>query len=405
MTMARLVFLESNTTGTGRLFMRAARAEGCEPVLIARNPELYGFAAEEDVRVVVADTSDEAAILDCCADLATESSLVGMTSTSDYFVSTAARLAKCLGLPGPSAESITSCRDKELQYGTLSAAGVLVPRTRTATTSAEAVSAAREIGLPIVLKPVGGSGSVGVRLCIDYEQVVDHADALLGQETNERGMPIRQAVLAQELIDGPEFSVESLAGELVGITRKYVSPPPVFIEMGHDFPAHLPEAETAAVCDIVRRTLEALDLQWGAAHTELRLAPRGPTIIEVNPRLAGGYIPELVRLATGIDLIRQLTRRVAGRCVRFEPERRDHASIRFVVPERSGTLLEVAGQDSARAIPGVRDVSVYRPNEAKVTLAGDFHDRVGHVIASARDPTLAKDRAEQALALLKPALG
>jgi S-sulfo-L-cysteine synthase (3-phospho-L-serine-dependent) len=402
--MPLLVFLESNTTGTGRLFMRATRAERCEPVLIAKNPELYEFAVEEAIKVVVVDTGDEAAVLGCCADLATESGLVGITSTSDYFVSTAARLAKHLGLPGPSAESILSCRDKELQYGTLSAAGVLVPRTKTATTRVEAVSAAREIGLPIVLKPVGGSGSVGVRLCVNYEQVADHADILLSQETNERGMPIRRAVLAQEFIDGPEFSVESLAGQLIGITRKYVSSPPVFIEMGHDFPAHLCEAEAAAVQDIVRRSLGALDLQWGATHTELRLARRGPTIIEVNPRLAGGYIPELVRLATGIDLIRQLTRRVAGRCVQIEPERRDHASIRFIVPERSGTLLEVAGQDSARAIAGVRDVSVYRPNEARVTLAGDFHDRVGHVIASAHDPTLAKDRAERALALLKPAL-
>jgi S-sulfo-L-cysteine synthase (3-phospho-L-serine-dependent) len=402
--MPRLVFLESNTTGTGRLFIRAARLEGCEPVLIARNPELYGFAVEEAVRVVVADTSDEAEVLDCCADLAAESSLVGITSTSDYFVSTAARLAKRLGLPGPSAESIIGCRDKELQYGALSAAGVLVPKTKTATTRVEAVSAAREIGLPIVLKPVGGSGSVGVRLCVNHGQVADHADLLLSQETNERGMPIRRAVLAQEFIDGPEFSVESLAGQLVGITRKYVSSPPVFIEMGHDFPAHLHEAEEAAVQDVVRRSLCALDLQWGAAHTELRLARRGATIIEVNPRLAGGYIPELVRLATGIDLIRQLTRRVAGRCVRIDPERRDHASIRFIVPERSGTLREVAGQDSARAIAGVRDVSVYRPNEARVTLAGDFHDRVGHVIASAHSPALAKDRAEQALALLQPAL-
>src|SRR6185369_3064170 len=111
-----LLFVESNTTGTGRLFMRAARAEGCEPVLIAKNPGLYPFATEEAVTIIAADTGNEAALLELCRNIAQQSGLAGVTSTSDYFVSTAARLAENLGLPGPSVTGITNCRDKEIQH-------------------------------------------------------------------------------------------------------------------------------------------------------------------------------------------------------------------------------------------------------------------------------------------------
>ncbi|GAA0331164.1 ATP-grasp domain-containing protein [Sphingomonas oligophenolica] len=404
MTGRTVVFLESNTTGTGRLFMRAARAEGCEPVLLATRPGLYPFAEEESVRIVEIDTADEAAVLELCEQLARDTELKGLTSTSDYYILSAARLAGRLGLPGPSVAGIETCRDKQLQHEALRAAGVRVPASLVAGTPDEAASAARQLGLPVVIKPVGGSGSVGVRLCRTEDEVAQHAAVLLSRTLNERGIPIRRMILLQQLVQGPEYSVETFAGEVVGITGKHVSDPPVFVELGHDFPAALDEADARAIAAIALRAVAALDLNWGAAHTELRLTPGGPVIIEVNSRMAGGFIPELVRRATGIDLIRELTRRVVGKEARLGRNAAGHASIRFFVPDRSGTLAALNGVAEARAVPDVCDLSLYREPGFTVALAGDFHDRIGHVMTASHDAAAARASADHALSLLSVAL-
>jgi biotin carboxylase len=127
-------------------------------------------------------------------------------------------------------------------------------------------------------------------------------------------------------------------------------------------------------------------------------------IIEVNSRMAGGFIPELVRRATGIDLIRELTRRVLGNEPRLEHSAAGHASIRFLVPERGGTLTSLSGEDEARAVAEVCDLSLYREPGFAVALAGDFHDRIGHVMTASHDPASARSSADHALGLLTVAL-
>ena len=49
------------------------------------------------------------------------------------------------------------------------------------------------------------------------------------------------------------------------------------------------------------------------------LTAKGPAIVEINPRLAGGFIPEIVRLASGIDIVREAIRLVVGEKTEIQP--------------------------------------------------------------------------------------
>jgi len=167
----------------------------------------------------------------------------------------------------------------------------------------------------------------------------------------------------------------------VGITRKYLGAPPFFVEIGHDFPAPLPEAAAGELAGFAVRALDALGLGWGAAHVEVKRTAAGPRVIEVNPRLAGGFIPELVRLARGVDLVAASVAAAVGDEVDLTPEPRGTASIRFLLAVEEGTLLAVEGMAGAAALPGVADVALYLRPGAEVTVRGDFRDRAGHVIA------------------------
>ncbi|HEU4456584.1 MAG TPA: hypothetical protein VFR81_26185, partial [Longimicrobium sp.] len=55
-----LLFIESNTSGTGRLFVQAAREIGYRPVLVTARPAKYAYLAEDGApEVVVVPRVDE----------------------------------------------------------------------------------------------------------------------------------------------------------------------------------------------------------------------------------------------------------------------------------------------------------------------------------------------------------
>jgi argininosuccinate lyase len=396
-----LGFIESNTTGTGRLFALAARSIGVSPLLFTANPDRYGYVSSEGIEVVAVETTNESALLAACRSVNSNRQLVGVASSSEYFVGAAATVARRLGLPGPDPKAVAQIRDKGKQRQLLRAAGVGIPDFRVAESVSDAIAAARVVGLPAVVKPVNGSGSNGVRLCSSYKEVEAHAGHLLKQTTNERGLPRPGRILIEQFMEGLEFSIETFGDTVIGVTKKYVGAPPNFVEIGHDFPAELPEPDLRLIRGTTLRALGALHLNWGPAHTEVKLTGDGPKIIEVNPRLAGGFIPKLVLHAIGIDLILATTLLATGREMPLEPIHRKHASLRFITICKPGKLVAASGIDAARELKGVSDVQLYVEPGALLAPRGDFRDRVGHVLATAETNQRAIATAEKALTHIK----
>jgi len=395
-----LAMVESNTTGTGRMFAVAARSRGLRPVLLGRSPERYRWVAEDGVEAARADTTDPESVVAVARAVAGPAGVAGVVTSSEYFVAVAARAARRLRLPGADPAAVDRCRDKRRQRAALAGAGIPVPAWAAAGTPQAAVAAAAAIGYPVVVKPADGTGSRGVRLCGDAAEVLGHTGALLTVGRDERGHPSLPAVLVEEYIAGPEFSVETFAMDVVGLTAKHLGPLPSFVETGHDFPAAPPEPAGA----VARAAIAALGLGFGPAHTEVRLGPRGPVVVEVNARLAGGRIPTLVRLATGVDLIGATVDAVTG----FDGGGRPlpepgpgHASIRFLVAEAAGRVRRTGGVAAAAAVPGVVDVAFsVRPGQ-HVGGTGSFLDRVGHVITAGPTAAAATIAADTALAHLE----
>ncbi len=93
------------------------------------------------------------------------------------------------------------------------AAGIPVPRERPATSPKEALAAAEEIGLPVVIKAqvlVGGRGKAGgVKKADTLEQVEQYAERILGMSI--KGLPVRK-VLVSECAD---FDAEYYVGIIV----------------------------------------------------------------------------------------------------------------------------------------------------------------------------------------------
>jgi argininosuccinate lyase len=380
--MSIVAFVESNTTGTGRLHIQAARAQGFDVVVFCSNPERYPFLNSDGVSAIVTDTSDFTVLRAAVQSMTEVQTLQGILSTSEYFAGPAARLGRDLRLPGADPDAIDQCRDKFTQRLRLRAAGIVTPRFWRLTAHRELDDVLAEIKFPCVVKPTSGTGSVGVKLCGTQEEVDGHTRLLLATDHNERGMVITPAVLVEEYIDGDEFSAEMFMGKLLGVTRKHLGAHPYFLEIGHDFPALLDTTVTSSVELDIQAALKALGLVWGHAHVEFRLVGGRPVIVEVNPRLAGGNIPKLVYLATGVDPIDLAIRAHTGQGADVHRERDEAASIRFFVLPRAGRFLTVDGISTVQKRLGVAEVEVYTKGPLDVVINGDFRDRVGHVITT-----------------------
>src|SRR5829696_1254613 len=331
---AQLVFVESNTTGTGMLALRTAARLGVQPVLLTGRPDRYRGLDETPCRVVECDTNDQAAV-ERAVSTELAGQLAGIATTSEYYLEQAAALAAANGVPGNPVDAVATCRNKVRTRQALQAGGVAQPAFAVLGEPAGADAAVATVGLPCVVKPADDSGSTNVRRCGSAAEVAEHAARVLAVRTNARGLPTAREVLVEQYLPGEELSAEMFsiggAAACIGITAKTVTGLPHFVESQHVFPASLPAPTAAEVTEVSRRALKATGFELGASHIELKLTEAGPAVIEINGRLAGGMIPELVRLATGIDLLEQQLRAVAGLPVNLEPSRERFAGIRFLL--------------------------------------------------------------------------
>jgi cysteine synthase A len=335
---------------------------------------------------VVCDTSSTLAVRAAIQDRLRCHDVAGITTTSDFYVPAVAELARWLDLPGNPSDAVNRCRDKTLLRAALERDGVHQPRFAVVTDAGQAPGAVGQVGLPCVVKPADDSGSNNVLLCRTVEQAVEHVTRVLAVRTNVRGLPMARRALVEEYLDGPEYSVEMFGVDggmdLVGITAKTVTPGPFFVETRHQFPADLPTGLALEVEASVRTALKAVGMVFGATHTEVKLTATGPAVIEINPRLAGGMIPEVIRLATGTDLVEQQVRAAAALPIDVTPHHALHAGIEFVLAQHGGVFRGVDGVPAAAAVVGVERVTVTGVSGRRVRPARNAYDRLGHVIAT-----------------------
>lgn len=268
----------------------------------------------------------------------------GVLCYQEQYVQSAARVVERLALPGFSAEAIRNCRDKRRTRDALAAAGVGQPASVAVSSLEEARAVAAGIGYPVVLKPRGLAGSMGVILVASEDELASgfdtaHTPWYPGVPTYEDG------VLVETYLDGPEISIDGAVvdGRYVPlfVARKQLSEHPYFQETGHVVDGADSLQRDGELMEMLRAAHVALGLRRGMTHSEVRLTSRGPRIVEINARLGGDLIPYVGMLATGIDPARVAVDVAVGREPEVEMTRRSAAEIRFFYPTEDSIVRDV----------------------------------------------------------------
>ncbi|MEI8702987.1 ATP-grasp domain-containing protein [Mesorhizobium sp. ISC15] len=378
-------------------YVQAARHLGLHPITLAADPIRYEYLPTENNEAIRVDTNSLDALIHECSRLSAAYDIAGITSATELTYATVGKLCRHFDLPGPNPTSIERCCDKFVQRQLLAEAGIPIPAYRLASDATEVERCAAEIGLPVVLKPAVGIGSIGVRLCRNAGELAEHTNYLLGGEHIWRSSP---RILVEEFAQGPHYWAEIMGDEILLIGTSDFGPPPYFVYHQWSFPAPLSDAEHQRISDVSLSCLRALGLGWGPTNIEFRWTNRGPVVIEVNPRLGGAPGPEIVQAACGVDLFTEHIKLVIGDELNLCRSHPQTGAARFLVADRDGILDWIDGVSRAAAIPGVVEVKLNVEPKTPIIRKGDYRDWIGYIIAVSANRALTETILQRAVNLI-----
>ncbi len=341
MKKQEVIVIESNSVGNGAAALEAAKRLGFIAHFVTADPSSYAAARKDPTRsadiVSTVATDDAGKLLHFVAGR----DVASVLAFTDYETIQAAIVGEYLGLRTPPVKGIVACRFKDL-FRRASAGCGWTPRF--ATTPFDAPDRTSPVGYPCVVKPVDESGSVGVKICRDDGEFSEALGEIRAVSKNSFGYTRARTILVEEYIPGPEYSAEMAwnPGQgcfvLIGVTKKEVSAPPYNIELGHTFPHE--EIDLACVERQIGAALVKVGLRNLVCHVEFKPRETGVAIIEVNARIGGDCILDLVKLSTGIDLAQLQLEITLGRFDSAENRAAAgrYAAVRFALPPKPGTV-------------------------------------------------------------------
>jgi biotin carboxylase len=301
----------------------------------------------------------------------------GVITNSDFPMRTASRISKHRGLKGLQPISAFIATNKLLLREVLSESGVNSPWFRKINRVEDIEYCAEQFGYPFILKPVDSSASRGVHLITNIEQISQ-------AYTQAKAHAKNGILIAEEFIDGQEFSVEAITHkgktQIVAVTEKLTTGAPHFVETGHMIPAAISRVDMDDLQQTVVSAIEAIGLNEAITHTELKINKKGFIIIEIGPRLGGDYITtDLVPLATGYDLVKNSIRLALGLPLDVLENNQRAAGIAFLTPPE-GIVQSVDGLSNLSLIEGYVKAELFVKAGDQVSNVRSSMDRAGYVI-------------------------
>jgi biotin carboxylase len=341
----------------------------------------------------VADTRDPEAVVAAGLALAERHPIAGVVTWDEYTLVPTAELVGRLGVTGNTVAAMNAARDKATSRAKFAEHNVPSATSTRVDTLDQATAAAHRTGFPVVLKPSSHAASIGV-IRVDDPDSLPAAWEFAAAGAGAQG-PEGSGVLVEEYLSGPEISVECVTQHGVttalAITRKEVAFPPYFEEVGHTVEAD--DALLPEVAPVAAQAVQALGITDGIQHVEMRLTCSGPRIIEVNSRIGGDLIGQLVRLATGLDLPRIAADVACGKVPDLTPTVRATAAIKILYSPATGTLSTRSLAPAPGPQPALlHQVTWLRDFGERVALPPEGNldtSRVGFVIVTADSPAAA----------------
>ena len=238
-----------------------------------------------------------------------------MSFATDPGVVTAAYVAEKLGLPyGGSYESVSILQDKGRFRRFLTEHNFNVPHAKSYEKLEDALCDTELFTWPVIVKPVDSAGSKGVtrvddknelRKAIEYALDFSHCDQFIIEDFIEKKGCSS---------DTDSFSID---GKLVATTfssqRFDLEADNPYAPMAYSWPATFSKENEEELASEIQRLLTLLNMKSSIYNIETREGIDGKAyIMEVSPRGGGNRLAEMIRYASGVDMIKAAVQAAVG---------------------------------------------------------------------------------------------
>ncbi len=239
-----------------------------------------------------------------------------MSFACDPGVATAAYVAEKLALPSAgSYESISLLQNKGRFRKFLTDHGFNVPTAKSYTSVSEALSEAPDLfHWPIIVKPTDSAGSKGVSRVDSFEQLKTSIEYALNFSHCDE-------FVIEDFIEKKGFSSDtdcfSVDGKLKFVSfssqRFDAAATNPYTPAAYSWPSSISDANQQELTSELQRLLTLLEMKTSIYNVETREDVNGRAfIMEATPRGGGNRLAEMLRYATGVDLITNAVRACVG---------------------------------------------------------------------------------------------
>lgn len=361
--------------------IQKANKMGLQVIAVDMNPDAIGFK-EKNVISEVISTID----IDAVLQVAKKHKINGiMTLASDMPMRTVAIVAKELNLIGISEETAIKATNKVKMRDALYENNVPCPvyfKVNEKEEYKKSVNQIKNMNCKCIVKPADNSGSRGIYLISSYEEnEIDTAFKYSKRYSRDGD------ILVEEYMEGPEVSVETLSIDgkcnVIQITDKLTTGAPYFVEIGHSQPSKLDIETKKKIKEIAIAANHAIGIDNGPSHTEIKITPNGPKIVELGARLGGDNITtHLVPLSTGVDMVECCINIALGKKADFKIKYNKGSAIKYF-NQNAGKIISINGIKEASTIEGVQQIVLLDSIGSHINEIKSSNDRIGYVIANA----------------------
>lgn len=233
----------------------------------------------------------------------------------DPGVVTASYVQEQMGLPafGPY-ESVCILQNKDRFRNFLTEHGFNVPKAKGFSSVEEAMSEKYWFPWPCIVKPTDSAGSKGVTRVDSIEELEPALQYAFEHSLSKR-------IIVEEFIEKQGCSSDtdcfSVDGELKFVSfsaqRFDDNAPNPYTPSAYSWPSTMTVEQEKELGSEVQRLLTLLHMKTTIYNVETRIGTNGkPYIMEVSPRGGGNRLAEMLRYATGVDLITNAVRAAVG---------------------------------------------------------------------------------------------
>ena len=239
----------------------------------------------------------------------------GVVTFTDSGVVTTAYLQDRLGLPqiGP-LESVEILQNKARFRQFLTDNGFTVPKAKGFSRKEDALASKAFFQLPIIVKPVDAAGSKGVTKVSEWSQLEAAIDWAI--QYSFSGDFIIESFIEKQgcSSDSDCFSVD---GQFMFISfsaqRFDEKAAGEYTPAAYSWPSTLGKVAEEELTKELQRLISLLGMRTTVYNVETRVGVDGKAyIMEVSPRGGGNRLSEMMRFATGVDMITGAVRAAVG---------------------------------------------------------------------------------------------